>query len=83
MYHRFGDRIYGRFGFADAFHPTNGWTNRDVLGLDLGITLLMAENYRTGFVWKWFAKNPEVAKAMELAGFKKEPVAVNTPVSLR
>ncbi len=82
MYHRFGDRIYGRFGFADAFHPTNGWTNRDVLGLDLGITLLMAENYRTGFVWKWFAKNPEVAKAMELAGFQKT-VTANVSTDLR
>lgn len=75
MRERFGDRIYGRFGFADAFHPTNGWTNRDVLGLDVGITLVMAENYRTGFVWKWFAKNPEVSKAMALAGFQRCAVA--------
>ena len=70
---RFGDRIYGRFGFVDAFHPTNGWTNRDVLGIDVGITLLMAENYRSGFVWKWFGKNPEVAQALQRAGFQRTP----------
>ena len=29
MQRRFGDRIYGRYGFADAFHPTDGWVNPD------------------------------------------------------
>ena len=38
MRRRFGDRIYGRYGFADAFHPTSGWVNPDVIGIDLGIT---------------------------------------------
>jgi len=41
-----------------------------VLGLDLGITMLMAENHRTGFVWEQFMKNPEAQKAMPLAGFQ-------------
>jgi hypothetical protein len=39
----FGNRAYGRYGFADAFHPTNGWVNPDVIGINLGITLLSAE----------------------------------------
>ena len=46
MRRRFGDRIYGRYGFADAFHPVDGWVNPDVIGIDLGITLLSAENLR-------------------------------------
>ena len=50
----FGDRIYGRYGFADAFHPTDGWVNPDVIGIDLGISLLSAENLRSGRVWQWF-----------------------------
>jgi hypothetical protein len=41
-----------------------------VLGIDAGITLLMAENARSGFVWEQFGKNPEVGKALELAGFQ-------------
>jgi hypothetical protein len=45
-----GDRIYKRYGFVDAFHPTNGWTDRDVIGIDVGITLLSAENLRAGKV---------------------------------
>jgi hypothetical protein len=39
-----------------------------VLGLDIGITLLSAENLRTGNLWKWFMRNPEIPKAMRLAG---------------
>ena len=64
MRDRFGDRIYKRYGFVDAFHPTNGWTNPDVLGIDIGITLLSAENLRTDNVWKWFGANPEIRRAM-------------------
>jgi predicted esterase len=66
---RFGDRVYGRYGFADAFHPTAGWTGPDVIGIDLGITLLSAENLRTGRVWRWFMANPEIRTALGRAGF--------------
>ena len=65
-----GDRIYGRYGFADAFHPTDGWVNPDVIGIDVGITLLSAENLRTGAVWRWFMKNPEIPAAMAKVGLK-------------
>jgi hypothetical protein len=68
MKERFGDKIYGRYGFTDAFHPTNGWVSPDVLGLDTGITLLSAENLRSGNPWKWFMQNPEIPKAMQRAG---------------
>jgi hypothetical protein len=61
---RFGDRIYKRYGFVDAFHPLNGWTDPDVIGIDLGIALLSAENSRTGAVWRWFGRNPQVKRAM-------------------
>jgi hypothetical protein len=70
MHRRFGDRIYGRYGFADAFHPTDGWVNPDVIGINLGITLLSAENLRTGHVWSWFMKNPEITNALYKAGVK-------------
>ena len=59
MKDRYGDKIYGRYGFADAFNPHDGWVNRDVIGIDLGITLLSAENLRSGKVWHWFMLNDE------------------------
>ena len=67
MHQRFGDRIYGRYGFADAFHPTDGWVNPDVIGIDLGITLLSAENLRSGNVWRWFMQSPDVQRGLRLA----------------
>lgn len=72
MRQRFGDRIYGRYGFADAFHPGDGWVNPDVIGIDLGITLLSAENLRTGRVWRWFMQNTEIPSAMERAGLARD-----------
>lgn len=65
----YGEQAWGRYGFCDAFHPQAKWYDPDVLGIDLGIGVLMAENLRTGFVWETFAKNPEVGVAMQRAGF--------------
>ena len=65
-------QAWGRYGFVDAFHPGDGWTNPDVLGIDLGITMLMAENYRSGFVWDTFMRDPRMREAMRRAGFRAE-----------
>ncbi len=72
MWERFGDRIWGRYGFCDAFNPTTGWIGPDVLGIDQGITLLSAENLRTGSVWGWFMANPEIPKALGLCRFHRD-----------
>jgi len=59
-----------RYSFVDAFNPLTGWYDADALGIDLGIATLMAENYRTAFVWNTFMKNPEPQAAMRAVGFK-------------
>ena len=66
---RYKDNGWARYGFVDAFNPLTGWYDQDVLGIDLGITMLMAENHRSGFVWDVFMKNPEANAAMQKAGF--------------
>src|SRR5262245_17251146 len=68
---KFGSSIYGRYGFADAFNPNTGWVAEDVLGIDLGITLLSAENLRSGSVWRQFAQNEQVPRAMKLVGLEE------------
>lgn len=70
MRERYGASVYGRYGFADAFNPNNGWVNPDVIGINLGIMLLSAENARTGNVWRWFMRNPEMPRAMRLVGLR-------------
>jgi len=64
-----GVGVWGRYGFADAFNPQTGWVSSDVIGIDVGITLVMAENLRSGFVWQHFMQAPEVRRAIKLAGF--------------
>jgi hypothetical protein len=61
-----------KYGFINAFNPLKNWYDSDVIGLDTGIILLMAENLRTGFVWDTFMKNPEARRGMERAGFQKD-----------
>jgi hypothetical protein len=68
---KYGERIYGHYGFADAFNPNTGWVGPDVIGIDLGITLLSAENMRSGNVWRWFMRNPEIPRAMRLIGLER------------
>ena len=71
----FGKDAWGRYGFCDAFHPELHWFDTDVLGIDLGIGLLMAENLRTAFVWETFMQNPEAVAAMKACGFHSTRVA--------
>jgi len=59
-----------RYGFVDAFNPLTDWYDTDVIGIDTGITMLMAENLRTGFVWNTFMRNPEAQRGMARAGFE-------------
>jgi hypothetical protein len=74
MRERFGLYIYGRYGFSDAFHPISLWVNPDVVGIDLGITLLSAENLRTRTVWNWFNRQPNVQRAMNRIFDRPGPV---------
>lgn len=84
---RYGGKTWKRYGFVDAFNPLLGWASRDVLGIDVGISLLMAENARSQFVWEVFMRNPEARAGMEKAGFslvKQAPTlyAVDQPAAL-
>jgi hypothetical protein len=59
-----------RYGFIDAFNPLTGWYDSDVLGIDAGITMLMAENQRSSLVWDAFMANPEAQSAFVAVGLK-------------
>ena len=71
MHDKFGAKIYGKYGFVDAFNPKTGWIDTDVIGINVGIILLSAENMRTGNVWRWFMRNREIPLAMQRVGLVK------------
>lgn len=69
---KYGEKAWTRYGFVDAFNPQNDWYAEDQLGIDLGISVMMAENLRTGFVWNYFMRNPEITAAMQKVGFQSD-----------
>jgi len=66
---RYGSKAWSRYGFVNAFNPLTNWYDTDVIGIDTGITMLMAENMRTQLVWNTFMRNPEAQRGFERAGF--------------
>ncbi len=74
MHKTYGEKIYQRYGFTDAFNPNwqdkKLWVNQDVIGIDVGISLLSIENLLTGNVWRWFMRNQYIRTAMDRVGFQ-------------
>ena len=73
MKDRYGNGAWCQYGFVDAFNPLTNWYDQDVIGIDTGITMVMVENARSGFVWDTFMKSPEAQRGMMRAGFQSSP----------
>jgi hypothetical protein len=71
MHEKYGDKIYGKYGFVDAFNPKTGWIDTDVIGINVGIILLSSENMRSGNIWRWFMQNRELPLALNKVGLLK------------
>jgi len=85
MKQRHGSRIYGRYGFLDAFNPSfrdpslqidtgtvdpaSGWVAGDWLGIDQGTILTMLANYRSDAIWKVMRRSPHIVRGLRRAGF--------------
>ena len=62
---------WSKYGFVNAFNPLTKWFDTDVVGIDTGITMIMAENLRTAFVWNTFMRSREAQRGLERAGFQR------------
>jgi hypothetical protein len=85
MRKRYGDALFTKYGFLDAFNPSFsykdfelkhgklidgvGWVDDDYLGIDQGPILLMSENHRSELVWNVLKKSPYLRRGLERAGF--------------
>jgi hypothetical protein len=69
FYYKLGDRLWGEYGFYDAFNLTEGWTATSYLAIDQGPVVVMIENHRTGLLWNLFMSAPEVQTAMDKLSF--------------
>ncbi|HEX6998403.1 MAG TPA: glucoamylase family protein [Gammaproteobacteria bacterium] len=64
-----GERVWGRFGFVDAFCERRGWFADTFLAIDQGPIVVMIENHRTGLLWRLFMDVPEVREGLRRLGF--------------
>lgn len=71
FYYTLGERLWGDYGFYDAFNITEGWTATSYLAIDQGPMILMIENYRSGLLWDLFMSAPEAQVAMDKLGFTR------------
>jgi len=69
FYYRLGDKLWGPYGFYDAFNVTSGWWADSYIAIDQGPIVVMIENYRTGLLWELFMKAPEVQAGLTKLGF--------------
>jgi len=85
MRRRYGDHLFGEYGFLDAFNPTftvqdarlrhgrvvpgEGWFDTDYLGIDQGPIVAMIENHRSGLIWELMKESPYIVRGLCRAGF--------------
>jgi hypothetical protein len=69
-YQQLGNKVYGQYGFYDAFSETENWFPKKYLAIDQGPIVVMMENYRTGLLWNLFMSCPEIQNGLKKLGFK-------------
>ncbi len=69
-YENMRDKIWGEYGFFDAFSETANWYPQRYLAIDQGPEVAMIENYRSGLLWKLFMSDEDVQNGLKKLGFK-------------
>ena len=69
FYEEMGERLFGEYGFYDAFSIHHDWYADNYLAIDQGPVVVMIENYRSGLLWDLFMRNPEIHSGLRLLGF--------------
>ena len=69
FYYILGDRLWGEYGFKDAFNLDRRWIASSYIAIDQGPIVIMMENYRTGLLWDLFMKNSDILTGLSRLGF--------------
>ncbi len=83
IYQLHGAKIWGKYGFANAFNPSRSWHDSDVIGIDLGMALLAIENHKTRLIWNLLASHPSTDRARKAAGLRVTREKGQRPLRLR
>ncbi|MEI6888102.1 MAG: glucoamylase family protein [Bacteroidales bacterium] len=69
FYYILGDKLWGEYGFYDAFDVEQAWWASSYLAIDEGPIICMIENYRSQLLWNLFMSSPEVQSSLQKLGF--------------
>ncbi len=69
LYYKLGDKLWGQYGFYDAFNASANWWGNSYLAIDQGPIIVMIENYRSGLCWDLFMSAPEIQTGLSKLGF--------------
>jgi hypothetical protein len=64
------DKLWGPFGFYDAFSEHYSWYLPHYLAIDQGPIVVMMENYRSGLLWNLFMSCPEIKQGLKKLNFQ-------------
>ncbi len=70
LYEDLGTKVWGKYGFYDAYSEEEDWFPQRYLGIDQGPIVVMIENGRTGLLWDLFMSAPEVQAGLQKLGFE-------------
>ena len=70
FYYIYGDRLFGPFGFYDAFNLDSSWFASSYIAIDQGPIVVMLENYRSGLLWGLFMQNADIQRGLTKLGFE-------------
>ena len=65
---KFGDRVYGKYGFSSTVNAQTGFVSPLYVGIELGPMIMLIENYRSGLIWNLFARSRVMKNFVERAG---------------
>jgi hypothetical protein len=82
FYRELGEKLWGEYGFYDAFNLNQNWFANSCLAIDQGPIVVMIENARTGLFWDLFMKNSEIAPALTALGFQPDNGTVDVAQAL-
>lgn len=77
FYENLGDKLWGKYGFYDAFSEQDNWFPKRYLGIDQGPMVVMIENHRSGLLWKLFMQNADVQNGLKKLGFSSPALNPN------
>ncbi len=69
FYYKLGDKLWGEYGFRDAFNLTANWVDEQYIAIDQGPIIVMIENYRSGLLWDIFMADSEIVGGLTKLGF--------------